>query len=133
MKILIKSIKGKPLEIEVSEGWTVEELKKKVLELTNVAVIQQKLIFSGKALVKDTQSLAECGIQDQATLTLMITKVSILCFLRPLSSQSPHSLPTLLPESSHQLPPHLSQHLHLPLQQACRLQDQNRLHLRCRV
>ena len=77
MKITIKPMQGKPIEIEVSLTDTVEELKKKVAEVCKVEPENQKLIHYGKVLTEDSKKLVECNLKEKDFVVMMVSKVCL--------------------------------------------------------
>jgi len=82
MKISIKTLQGKPTELEVSETDTLGDIKKKISEQLNVDVANQKLIHYGKVMTEDGKKLVEYGVKDKDFLVLMITKVILPIYYR---------------------------------------------------
>lgn len=75
MKISIKTLQGKPTELEVSETDTLGDIKKKIAEQMGVEAASQKLIHYGKVMTDDAKKLNEYGVKDKDFLVLMVTKV----------------------------------------------------------
>lgn len=75
MKISIKTLQGKPTELEVSETETLADVKNKIAEQMKVEVASQKLIHYGKVMNDEGKTLASYGVKDKDFLVLMITKV----------------------------------------------------------
>ena len=75
MKISIKTLQGKPTELEVSETDTLADIKQKIATQMGVEVSSQKLIHYGKIMVEESKKLADYGVKDKDFLVLMITKV----------------------------------------------------------
>jgi UV excision repair protein RAD23 len=75
MKISIKTLQGKIVEIEVNETDTVAILKEKVQKELNVEPVNQKLITYGKILDNDNKTLADYKVKEKDFIVLMITKV----------------------------------------------------------
>jgi uncharacterized ubiquitin-like protein YukD len=75
MKITIKTLQGKPVEVEIDEKDTVADLKKKIEEKLNVEPASQKLIHFGKVLNDDNKKLIDYSIKNGEFLVLMTVKV----------------------------------------------------------
>jgi UV excision repair protein RAD23 len=78
MKISIKTLQGKPTELDVNETDTLADVKKKISTQMNVDPASQKLIHYGKVMTDENKKLAEYGVKDKDFLVLMITKVFFL-------------------------------------------------------
>ena len=76
MKISIKTLQGKPTELEVTENDTLTDIKAKISAQMNVDPANQKLIHYGKVMTDENKKLAEYGVKDKDFLVLMITKVT---------------------------------------------------------
>ena len=61
MKLTVKTINSNRYEFEVNEDETVESLKQKLQEKTNIDPARQKLIFLGKVL-QNQKKLAEYNV-----------------------------------------------------------------------
>lgn len=75
MKITIKTLQGKPTELDVSDSDTLEDLKKKIAETCKIEVGNQKLIHYGKVLGENNKKLVDCGVKDKDFMVLMVLKV----------------------------------------------------------
>ena len=77
MQISVKFLQGSNIQIEADESDKVTDLKQKIAaERTEAVVENQKLIYAGKVL-RDEQTVGECGISGDGFLVCMVTKV---CF-----------------------------------------------------
>lgn len=75
MKILIKTIQGKAVEMEVVATDNLDKIKKKVEEELKIPYDQQRIMHYGKALSDPTKTIADLGIKDGEFLVIMQTKV----------------------------------------------------------
>ena len=58
-------------ELDVESSDTIEHVKERVLEITRIPVIQQRLIFAGRELLDD-RTLADYNVQKGSTLKLIL-------------------------------------------------------------
>jgi UV excision repair protein RAD23 len=75
MKISIKTLQGKPTDLEVNDTDTLADIKRKIFETLNIDVSNQKLIHYGKVMTEDGKKLTDYGVKDKDFLVLMVTKV----------------------------------------------------------
>lgn len=75
MKITIKTLQGKPIDLEVDADDTLIDLKKKIEDRLNIAQENQKLICYGKVMNEENKKLIEYNLKDKDFLVLMIVKV----------------------------------------------------------
>ena len=75
MQISVKFLQGSNIQIEAEESDQVTSLKEKIASQRSEAVVEnQKLIYAGKVL-RDEQTVSECGISGDGFLVCMVTKV----------------------------------------------------------
>ncbi|KAI9635081.1 ubiquitin [Dioszegia hungarica] len=53
MLIKVKTLTGKEVEIDVQAEWTISKVKDRVEEKAGIPPVQQRLIYSGKAMSDD--------------------------------------------------------------------------------
>ncbi len=78
MKILIKMVQGQPKELEVSEYDPLKRVEEFVESAFNVPVSRQKLVYYGLVLDESTIPLAEYGIVEGDTLTVLNVEAHII-------------------------------------------------------
>lgn len=71
MQLLVKTLAGKTITVDVEEGDTVEQLKQKINEKEGIPVDQQRLIFGGKQLESE-RMLTDYGVTAGATMHLVL-------------------------------------------------------------
>lgn len=71
MKLFVKTLTGKMIELEVETSDTIKEVKEKIQEQDGIPPEQQRLIFGGKQLA-DAKTLSECSITAGSTLHLVL-------------------------------------------------------------
>ena len=71
MKVLIRTMTGKTIPLEVDVNDTIENVKTRIFVVEGIPSAQRRLIFAGKQL-QDQQTLAYCGIQENDTLHLVL-------------------------------------------------------------
>jgi len=75
MKISVKFLQGSNIQIDAEGSDKVHSLKDRIAALRSEANVEnQKLIYSGKVL-RDDQTVEECGITGDGFLVCMVTKV----------------------------------------------------------
>jgi len=71
MKIFVKQLDGKILDIEVESSSSIEALKEELERLYSYPKKQQRIIFSGKPL-DDSSTLEECLVKERTTIHLVV-------------------------------------------------------------
>jgi len=71
MKIYVKTLTGKTIELAVEPTDLVSELKNKLHDKEGCRPEQQRIIYMGKQL-EDPKSLNDCGVPEEATLFLVL-------------------------------------------------------------
>ncbi|TNV82480.1 hypothetical protein FGO68_gene4099 [Halteria grandinella] len=74
MKIVIKTLQGKQLPLEVEETYTIRQTKEKIEEEHKMQADSQKLIAYGKVLEDDNKSLKDYQIKEGDFLVVMVSK-----------------------------------------------------------
>lgn len=69
MQILVKTLRGRTIVLQVEPDCSVEQLKAQVQAREGIPPAQQRLIFGGRQLA-DGGTLAEYGVQRDCTLTM---------------------------------------------------------------
>ena len=74
MHLLVKTVSGRTVSLEVSPSETVESVKKQLQERENVDHYNQRLVFAGKEL-EDNEAIGSYPISEEATIE-MLFKIS---------------------------------------------------------
>ena len=70
MQLLVKTVSGRTLALEVQPSETVEDVKMMLQEKENVDADHQRLVFAGKEL-EDSQIIGSYAIAGEATLEML--------------------------------------------------------------
>ena len=90
MKITIKTLQGKMVDIEVLDAETVGDIKVKIQSAIGTPIDQQKVIHYGKVLTDPTKRVSELNIKDKDFLVLMLVKVFVQPLLPNIRENQPH-------------------------------------------
>jgi ubiquitin len=71
MKINVKTMTGKNIEVQVEPADTVEGVKARLYQLEGIPQELQRLIFDGKQL-EDGRTLEAYAVSDEATIWLVL-------------------------------------------------------------
>lgn len=71
MQLLVKTLAGKTITVDVEKSDTVETLKQRISEKEGIPVDQQRLIYSGKQ-VDSERTLEDYGVEAGATMHLVL-------------------------------------------------------------
>ena len=70
MHLLVKTVSGRTVSLEVQPTETVESVKKQLQERENVDSYNQRLVFAGKEL-EDNELLSSYPISEEATVEML--------------------------------------------------------------
>lgn len=72
MKLKIKTLIGKDLEIDIDPEKTILDLKNRIEETELIPFSQQKLVYNGKILVKEDATLHSQNLQNGNVIHMVI-------------------------------------------------------------
>jgi len=70
--IFVKTLTGRTITVESDASSTVGHVKEQVYQKEGIPVEEMRLIFSGKQLDEDERTLAECEIEQDSTVNLVL-------------------------------------------------------------
>jgi ubiquitin len=70
-KLLVKTLTGKTIVLEVKLADTVKSVKDQIVDREGIPAEQQRLIYAGKQM-DDGQTLTSYGVTDNATVHLVL-------------------------------------------------------------
>ena len=74
MKIIVKTLNGKQLPLEIQPEWTVRATKEEIEKVHALAADTLKLIAYGKVLDKDDSPVSEYAIKEGDFIVAMVQK-----------------------------------------------------------
>jgi len=72
MHIVIKTLMGKTITLEVESSDTIDMVKAKIQEIEGIPTKRQKLVFSGREIKINGRALADYNIQDGSIIYLVL-------------------------------------------------------------
>lgn len=74
MQIIVKTLVGRVIQLEVKPDDTIAIVKTKINDKEKIPPHQQRLMFNGKPL-NDNQTLRDCEIRDDSVLQLAVLNI----------------------------------------------------------
>lgn len=72
MKIKIKTLMGKDVEIDIDNGATILDLKKSIELKEGISVEQQKLVYNGRLIENNGDLLKDVNLQNRSVVHMVI-------------------------------------------------------------
>lgn len=74
MKIIVKTLAGKQLPIEIEPSWTIRQVKEAIEKEHDLKADTLKLIAYGKVLDSDTKAASEFSLKENDFIVAMVQK-----------------------------------------------------------
>eukprot|EP00794_Sanderia_malayensis_P013737 gene13737-15170_t len=75
MKLIVKIINSCEFEIEgLGEASCVLDIKKKIAELKNISLENQRILFKGRSLTSDLKTLKQYGVENNSKIHVSVKK-----------------------------------------------------------
>ena len=87
MVIIVKTLTGKNIILDVGPSDTIKTVKDLILKKEGFPPEYQRFIFAGKQL-EDNKTLAECKIINQSTIHLIFNAIFIQIFIQTLTGKT---------------------------------------------
>ena len=72
IRIHVRNLTGKTITFIVDPNDTLETIKEKISEKSGIIPDNQRLIFNGKELTDNNQTLAECGVRHETIMHIVV-------------------------------------------------------------
>lgn len=100
MKIIVKTLNGKQLPLDIEGDWTVRQVKEAIEKVHSLNADTLKLIAYGKVLDADVKAVSEYSIKEGDFIVAMVQKAKPAPKAKPEDAKKEEAVPAQQPAAS---------------------------------